>query len=347
MVKEFVKTDTFKEDGSPKWFVNEYLDAAGKKVYLKKDDKEIPANVPALSVKAQLIEDILKGIKSKIGGDSTTDLARLLRVPGTLNRKNERNGREPIPCTLYQIAADRRYSIDQFRPLADASPDRGKREAVKKVKLKRPRKLTEAKENKLNELLLVRDTETVGNRSEADFSLCCYAVEHAISRDDVWRLAQTVGKFASDGERYFDRTWKKAETRTREKIYDKTVGKKQKSEKTKFTVIDQGGEQEGFALTDTGLAERFASRNAARFRYCHPQGKWYHYDDKRWNQDCMGAVDQAGKETARSIYGEAANEEDDEKCDALVSFARASESAAKRAAMVKLAQSEPGIPGTA
>ena len=39
-------------------------------------------------------------------------------------------------------------------------------------------------------------------------------------------LAQNVGKFASDGERYFDRTWKKAELRTREKIYDKTVGKR-------------------------------------------------------------------------------------------------------------------------
>jgi hypothetical protein len=58
--------------------------ADGEKVYIDGKNK---ANAPSLSPKAQDIQDILGGIASKIGGDHTTDLSRLLRVPGTLNRK--------------------------------------------------------------------------------------------------------------------------------------------------------------------------------------------------------------------------------------------------------------------
>ena len=186
---EFIKTDAIKEDGSPEWIVNEYfLDEAGNRIYVKKDKREISANIPDLSPKAQEIQDVLKGIVSKIGGDhAATDISRILRVPGTLNRKNQRTGKTPVPCTLYLFEPERRYSIDQFLPFAECSPDRKKRELLKKVKLPRPGKLTAKKEGKLNELLLACDTETVGNRSEADFHACCHAIEHGISRDDVWR----------------------------------------------------------------------------------------------------------------------------------------------------------------
>jgi hypothetical protein len=70
---------------------------------------DVPHNRPALSPKAQAIQDILAGIAAKIGGDHTTDLARLLRVPGTLNRKDQRNGKEPKPCTLVECDPSRRY----------------------------------------------------------------------------------------------------------------------------------------------------------------------------------------------------------------------------------------------
>lgn len=82
-----------------------------EKIYIDGRDKH---NVPPLSPKAQQIQDILAGMASMIGGDHTTDLSRILRVPGTLNYKDQRNGREPIPCTLVECDPHRRYSIDQF-----------------------------------------------------------------------------------------------------------------------------------------------------------------------------------------------------------------------------------------
>ena len=117
-----------------------YLKGAdGEKVYIDGQDKH---NAPSLSPKAQHIQDILAGMASKIGGDHTTDLSRLLRVPGTLNRKDQRNGREPVPCTLVECDPNRRYSIDEFAKYAEASPDRVRRETIAKVKLPSLRKLS-------------------------------------------------------------------------------------------------------------------------------------------------------------------------------------------------------------
>ncbi len=74
--------------------------------------------LPLLSPKAKEFEAILKGVQERIGGDHTTDLARVLRLPATMNRKNERNGKEPKPCQLIECDAARRYPLEFFRPFA-------------------------------------------------------------------------------------------------------------------------------------------------------------------------------------------------------------------------------------
>jgi len=69
--------------------------------------KEIPysANIaPPMSNKALHIQSIMQGINAVIGGDHTKDLSRILRVPGTANRKNERNGDAAKPCSLISIS---------------------------------------------------------------------------------------------------------------------------------------------------------------------------------------------------------------------------------------------------
>jgi putative DNA primase/helicase len=118
-----------------------------------------------------------------------------------------------------------------------------------------------------------------------------------------------------------------------------------KAKPTKKSKADTAASaREQFTLTDTGLAERFAEQHCGDVRYCYPWQKWLAWDDTRWSLDATGAIEQKAKQTARSIYQEAADEEDSDRREALGRFARQSESAAKRAAMAQLARSEPGIP---
>lgn len=108
------------------------------------------------------------------------------------------------------------------------------------------------------------------------------------------------------------------------------------------TVIES--DSESFALTDTGLAERFAAQHSGNARYCHPWEKWMVWDGMRFCIDETGAVDRLAKETVRSIHLEAANETDQSRREAIAKFALSSESATRRAAMVRLARSETGVP---
>jgi P4 family phage/plasmid primase-like protien len=184
---------------------------------------DTPGNRPALSPKAQLVQDVVAGIASKIGGDHTQDLSRILRLPGTMNRKDQRNGREPVPCTLVECDPTRRYSFSDFQRFATESPDRKRREQVAKVPLPTPRKLTAGKKDKLAEFVLACGAAAVGQRSKADYSLCAWAIEHGVPQAEVWAQVQEVGKFKERGESYFQLTWDKAAQNTREKIWEKAT----------------------------------------------------------------------------------------------------------------------------
>lgn len=92
-------------------------------------------------------------------------------------------------------------------------------------------------------------------------------------------------------------------------------------------------------LTDAGNALRFVFEHGEHVRYCAGLGGWLVYDGQRWAVDAAGA-EQLAKQTARAIYFEAERSEDP-KATAL--HAMRSESARAIVAMLRLAQSEPGI----
>ena len=58
------------------------------------------SKLTALCPQAKEFKSRLAGIASRIGGDATTDLSRLLRMPGTMNRKGHRNGDKPTKCEV-------------------------------------------------------------------------------------------------------------------------------------------------------------------------------------------------------------------------------------------------------
>lgn len=243
VLTEFIDQGRDKKKKPRKYIKN----ADGAKVYIDGKDKH---NAPALSPKAQHFQDILAGIAAKIGGDHTTDLSRLLRIPGTLNRKDQRNGKKPKPCTLVKCDPRRRYPIDTFSQYAEASPDKVRREKVKKVQLPPVKKLSGRRADKLVELVNACAVADIGQRSETDFALCCYAIEQGIDRAEVWSRVADVGKFAEAGERYFEWTWKKAAQHTRERIFDKATGKgHKKSGKPKGTA--EGDTDKPIIIIDT------------------------------------------------------------------------------------------------
>lgn len=97
-------------------------------------------------------------------------------------------------------------------------------------------------------------------------------------------------------------------------------------------------------LTDLGNARRFVQAHGRDLHYCYPWKKWLCWNGQRWEVDRTGEVNRRAKDTVMKIYEEASREGDDRHRQALAKHALGSESEKKMEAMVKLAQSEPGIP---
>jgi putative DNA primase/helicase len=100
----------------------------------------------------------------------------------------------------------------------------------------------------------------------------------------------------------------------------------------------------GHPLTEMGNSERFVSRHGTVVRYCHDWRAWLFWDDVRWRRDAGAEVRQLAKDPVRAIYAEAGKYLTEEQRVAAANWAKRSESAAAVENMLKLAQSEKGIP---
>jgi P4 family phage/plasmid primase-like protien len=259
----------------PRKFLKE--PGSGERLYL-----DVRANVPELTSKAINIQDIIAGIASAIGGDHTQDLSRLLRVPGTFNRKDERNDRAPVLCELVSCNTDLRYPLTEFAKFTDKSPQKTQRKQIAAVRLPTPKKLTPTKRDKLSELVNACAAAPVGTRSQADWRLVCTAIEKGWPRSDVWAAASTVGKFAERGEAYFERTWTKAEGQTRERIFCHAAtherGKRKGTSGTNGSHVGLTGEPEGAEEADPGLVATLAHLICEKETFAQDEGgKLYRY----------------------------------------------------------------------
>jgi putative DNA primase/helicase len=102
----------------------------------------------------------------------------------------------------------------------------------------------------------------------------------------------------------------------------------------------ENGEREEFHNTDMGNGYRFARRHGRDARYNKTADKWLTWTGERWLEDNAGEVMRRAKETAISIYAEAAYATDEERRKALAKWAAQSESDSRLRAMLHLAQSE-------
>ena len=100
-----------------------------------------------------------------------------------------------------------------------------------------------------------------------------------------------------------------------------------------------------FPLTDMGNAQRLVYNHGDVLRYCAAMRSWLHYKDGLWRIDAGGAgIMGCAKHIARSIYNEIAAIQDIEERKAMARHATRTESASSLLAMIRLAETEPGIP---
>jgi hypothetical protein len=182
---------------------------------------------PPLSPKAEKIQFTIRGIYQVIGGDHTHDLSRLLRLPGTWNRKDQRSGREPVPCVLVECDPDRRYPLADFerfvasqtRESLEAPEVRAKSAADPAAAFRPEAGITEEEalpaEARSHFERLVRECQSATDRSKADFAACCEAIRCGVEREAVWERLKDLGKTGERGRAYFDRTWEAAEEEVR------------------------------------------------------------------------------------------------------------------------------------
>jgi putative DNA primase/helicase len=97
--------------------------------------------------------------------------------------------------------------------------------------------------------------------------------------------------------------------------------------------------------SDLGNARRLVRLHGADLRYSTTHG-WLAWDGRRWARDETGEPVRRAKATARTLYDEAARATDEAARKALAAHAVRSEGERRLAAMVTLAESEPGVPLT-
>ena len=89
--------------------------------------------------------------------------------------------------------------------------------------------------------------------------------------------------------------------------------------------------------TDRSNARRFLKQHGDRVRFCFPWSKWLNWDGSRWRIDDGGAVMRLAMATADSVWHDAVSHRDQSE---VIEFARATSSASKIAAMLKLTSAD-------
>jgi putative DNA primase/helicase len=100
----------------------------------------------------------------------------------------------------------------------------------------------------------------------------------------------------------------------------------------------------GFTLSDLGNARRLVALRGRDMHYCHLNKKWYAWSGRHWEVDASGKIERWAKSIVSEIYRQAAESDNFKERESLGKFALQSEAQNRILAMVRLAQSEPGIP---
>lgn len=248
----------------------------------------------------------------RCGGDGgAKDLARVLRVPGTLNGKY--TPARPVYIAWGDI--DRLYTLDQLEKLCAPPAGSYIRAAINGEAERVARSRDGSRNTTLYEAALKLGgwiTSGAASRAEIEAELTAAAASVGLPQAEA---ARTIASGLDTGAQR-----------------PRVVPDKPKKSKT-------------FKLDDIGNGERMAARHGHRIHWV-PEWGWLVWDGRRWKLDAGEVeISALAKETARSLLAEAAACDDEGQYDALLKHARRTATRARRQAMVDDCASEPGIAG--
>ena len=265
--------------------------------------------------------------------DSVGDLTRVLRVPGTTNRKNANDLRD---VRIIELDANCRYSVEELETYMIAGGDdqpakktnnnghRSTAEILKTLDFTQKVDALCAADPKFRDTWDKKRTDLSDQSASAyDLSLATQASAAGWTEGEVSLLLYEFRRrHGLDVEKslrpdYLTRTLQKARAKR--------------------------PEHPNGPLTELWAARRLVEQYGQDLRYCYALG-WMHWNRRAWERDRTGEVMRRAKDTVRSMYAAAADVPDREQREQLVTFAKSCETARKLRAIIALAESEPSIP---
>lgn len=279
--------------------------------------------------------------------DSTPDVSRMMRLPGTLNV----NHGEPREVRIIEGGLDDcpRYDRNDFEQFIDAEPAKLTPANLSELQNGQThgrvspaeddatvvRLAGKAKNGEKFKRLFSGDAAGYESASEADLALC-NLLAFWVGRD----TGRIDGLFRQSGL-YRDK-WD--EQRGERTYGEETIRRAIASASDVFEWRQPDAAKAPKKLTDLGNAELFVKQHKDDARYCPAWKCWLVWNGKYWEADETGAAERLAKQTVRGIWGALDAIEDPDERAAAAKWARKSESVERIAALLKLAKTEPEIP---
>lgn len=302
------------------------------------------------------IDALQKAWVKTVGGDpNASDLARVLRVPGTYNAKYDPKRLVKVEWLEPQIT----YTLHELENLTkpDIKPEKPA-----------PKPSSTFSAGNWSESLEFWTTKALeqarpGNRDNTGFWLATQlrdaglTIDQATSSSYPERVPQTKDKYT---RKDYERTVKSAysgqprepaqstsSTRSRhidnnevpgmeiKQAVEKTIPKKQ----TELVEFAPGKKE----TTDLGNAERMVILNGADIHWSNELKNWLVWNGTRWVEDTTGEVKRRAQMVAKSILIEAYNEQEKSESKKLTQWAHSSQNKSKLDAMIDITKSQPGI----
>jgi hypothetical protein len=160
------------------------------------------------TVDRAIVRSLLPHFYRSFGGDHVQNLSRVLRPPGTMNYKNARCGRTPVPCNLRTCNSTRRFPLEMFLPwirLAEQEAGlAGAGDSSTSVDAVDPRP-GHYRHPEVADLVSRLD-RPAADRSRRDFAIVCDLLRLGLTRERIWELVSSRSKFESNGRTYFNVT---------------------------------------------------------------------------------------------------------------------------------------------